>query len=132
MSYTPTRTRKNPEARAAALQWATQMTQAEIDAMPATDIPIENITKLEARVKTGVLEQTIGDLLMEARKSRGLGKREFARQLGTNHARISQLEAAGNLELNSILSVLEQLEYDLSIQFISRRDGKVIGAVIPV
>ena len=132
MTYTPTRTRKNPEARAAALQWAAQITQAEIDAIPEIEILTENVAELEARVNTGVLEQTIGELLMEARKSRGLGKREFARRLGTNHARISQLEAAGNLELNSILSVLEQLDYDLSIQFISRKDGKVIGAVIPV
>ena len=107
MTYTPTRTRKNPEARAAALQWAAQITQTEIDAIPEIEILTENVAELEARVNTGVLEQTIGELLMEARKSRGLGKREFARRLGTNHARISQLEAAGNLELNSILSVLE-------------------------
>ena len=48
-----------------------------------------------------------------------------------NHARVMQLETARNLELHSILGVLDQLEFDLSISFVSRRDGKAFGAVIP-
>ena len=46
-------------------------------------------------------------------------------------ARVTQLETAHNLELHSILGVLHQLEFDLNIRFVSRRDGKVFGAVIP-
>jgi ribosome-binding protein aMBF1 (putative translation factor) len=132
MNFTPTRQRKNPEARAAALAWAKNVTQDEIDQFANTNIPNEDPTTLETQVNTGVLEQSIGALLTEARKSRGLGKRELARQLGTNHARVTQLEKAQNLELQSILGVLDKLEFDLSIQFVSRHDGKAFGAVIPM
>ncbi|MEY4532109.1 MAG: hypothetical protein RLZZ156_2832 [Deinococcota bacterium] len=132
MSYLPQRPRKNSEARAAALAWAETITQTELDQLSDIGIPNENPNTLEAQVNTGVFEQSIGALLTEARKSRGLGKRELARQLGTNHARVTQLENAQNLELQSILGVLDKLEFDLSIQFVSRRDGKAIGAMIPM
>ena len=131
MTQSASRPRKNPAARAAALEWSQSVTQAELDKLPTTGIRSENPSDLEGRVNTGVLEASIGALLLQARQSRGLGKRELARKLGTNHARVTQLETARNLELHSILGVLDQLEFDLSISFVSRRDGKAFGAVIP-
>lgn len=41
-----------------------------------------------------------------------------------------QSENACNLELHSILGVLDQLEFDSSVSFVSRLDGKAFGAVI--
>ncbi len=43
-----------------------------------------------------------------------------------------QLETAKNLELHSILGVLDQLEVDGEHQLKTRRGGKAFGPVIPV
>ena len=70
MTQTASRPRKNPAARAAALEWVESVTQAELDKLPTTRIPFENPNDLEARVNTGVLEASIGALLLQARQSR--------------------------------------------------------------
>ncbi len=91
-------------------------------------IPHADVSKLEAEVEAGYIEMTIGALLEQARSTRKLGKRELSRKLGSNHARISQLEGAENLELKSILQVLDSLDYDLELRLIPRHDGEVIRA----
>jgi uncharacterized protein YdaT len=42
MTFTPQRQRKNPQARAAALAWAKNVTQDEIDKFVNTNIPNED------------------------------------------------------------------------------------------
>ena len=64
MTQPASRPRKNPAARAAALEWAQSVTQAELDQLPTTGIPFENLSDLEVRVNTGVLEASIGALLL--------------------------------------------------------------------
>jgi hypothetical protein len=93
-----------------------------------TFIPKANVDTLESEIEAAYLEASIGKLLEIARSKRKLGKRELSRKLGTNHARISQLEGAENLELKSILQVLDSLDFDLELHLISRKDGEAIRA----
>ena len=91
-------------------------------------IPKANVETLESDLEAAYVETSIGKLLETARSKRKVGKRELSRKLGTNHARVSQLEGAENLELKSILQVLDSLDFDLELHLISRKDGEVIRA----
>jgi transcriptional regulator with XRE-family HTH domain len=56
--------------------------------------------------------------------------RKLARKMGMNHARVSQIEQATNLELKSVLETAQLLEYDVSISLIPREGGKAFGALL--
>jgi hypothetical protein len=47
-----------------------------------------------------------------------------------NHARVSQIEQASNLELKSVLETAQLLKYDVSISLIPREGGKAFGALL--
>jgi ribosome-binding protein aMBF1 (putative translation factor) len=115
-------------ARQAALAKVMQLGEGVVEPDQSTAIPVADPEQLEAELEQAYLELSIGGLLEQARSRRKLGKRELSRKLGTNHARISQLEQAENLELKSILNILDQLDYDLELRLISRKDGQVIRA----
>lgn len=115
-------------AKRAALEQVMQMGEGVITPDKASFIPTANIDTLEQDIETAYVEATIGKLLETARTTRNLGKRELSRKLGSNHARVSQLENAENLELKSILQVLDTLNYDLELHLISRLDKRVIRA----
>jgi hypothetical protein len=57
-------------------------------------------------------------------------KRELARKMGMNHARVLQIEQATNLELKSELETAQLLEYDVSISMVPREGGKAFGALL--
>jgi DNA-binding transcriptional regulator YiaG len=122
--------RKNAEARRAALERVMGMGEAPIRLDASLEIPEEDPTQLEGRVNHAYLEATVGELLEAARRERGLGKREFARVLGTTHGRVGQLEQADNLELKSVLETAAALEYDLELSLIPRAGGRTLGAVV--
>jgi DNA-binding transcriptional regulator YiaG len=122
--------RKNAEARRAALEQVMEMGEAPVQLDASFVIPNENPAALEGRVNHALFEATVGELLEAARRERGLGKREFARVLGTTHARVAQLEHADNLELKSVLETAAALEYDLELSLIPRTGGRTLGAVV--
>jgi ribosome-binding protein aMBF1 (putative translation factor) len=115
-------------ARRAALAQVIQMGEGVVTPDKDSVIPEANVDLLEQEVEAAYVEATVGKLLETARQKRKLGKRELSRKLGTNHARISQLEGAENLELKSIIQVLDSLNYDLELHLVSRVDGNVIRA----
>lgn len=115
-------------ARRAALAQIMNMGEGVVTPDKPTFIPHADVNDLVAEVEAGYVELTIGALLEQARSKRKVGKRELSRKLGSNHARVSQLEAAKNLELKSIVQVLDSLDYDLELHLISRHDGEVIRA----
>ena len=121
----------NREARRAALEQVMRMRDEVITPDgPAREIPetgLEETVKLVAR---GYLQATIGELLEQARLTRKVGKRELARRMGMNHARVSQIEQASNLELKSVLETAQLLEYDVSISLVPREGGKALGALL--
>jgi ribosome-binding protein aMBF1 (putative translation factor) len=120
---------KDPRAaRRAALAQVMVMGEGIVKPNKPSFIPKANVDTLETDIETAYIEASIGQLLETARSKRKVGKRELSRKLGTNHARVSQLEGAENLELKSILQVLDSLDFDLELHLISRKDGEVIRA----
>ena len=94
------------------------------------NIPETTQEELEAMVTRGCLEATVGELLEEARRERGLGKRELARALSTTHGRVTTLENAQNLDLKSVLEFASALGYDPELSLIPRSGGRTLGAVV--
>lgn len=121
---------KNREARRAALERVRAIRQDVIVPKKAQPIFESNPEELLETVERGYLEATIGELLERARTARKVGKRELARRMDTNHARVSQMEGAANLELKSVLEAAGLLEYDVRIALVPREGGRGIGALL--
>ena len=123
--------KKNREARKAALEHVLQMRDEVITPDgPDRTVPETSTETMLEMVEQGYVQATIGALLEQARLTRKVGKRELARKMGRNHARISQLEAATNLELKSVLETADLLEYDVSISLVPREGGLAFGALL--
>jgi hypothetical protein len=120
----------NRDRRKAALAAAIQLGEGPVEPVHESIVPDQGADYLEEAVTSGFLLHTVGQLIEQARKARGLGKRELARKLATTHSRISRLEQSENLELRSLLAVAQALGYDLSIGLIPREGGPVMGTVI--
>lgn len=120
----------NRHKRKAALATVMQMGEGAVIPNQKQSVPSQSVKYLEAAVESGYLAQTVGELLEQARKVRGLGKRELARKLETTHGRVSKLEQSENIELKSLLEVAQTLGYDLSISLIPKEGGASLGAVM--
>jgi ribosome-binding protein aMBF1 (putative translation factor) len=117
-------------ARRAALAQIRSMGEGVVTPNKPSRIPKAKLETLESDLEAAYIEASIGKLLETARSKRKVGKRELSRKLGTNHARVSQLEGAENLELKSILQVLDSLDFDLELHLIPRKGGEVIRAKV--
>lgn len=115
-------------ARQAALAQVMSMGEGVVYPDEPVALPTADVDSLASDIEVAYLQVSIGQLLETARSKRQVGKRELSRKLDTNHARISQLEGATNLELKSIVQVLHSLDYDLELHLVSRTDGEVIRA----
>jgi ribosome-binding protein aMBF1 (putative translation factor) len=123
--------KKNRDERRAALEQVMQMREEVITPDgPNREIPETGLDETMAMVARGYVQATIGELLEQARLTRKIGKRELARKMGMNHARVSQIEQATNLELKSVLETAQLLEYDVSISLVPRDGGKAFGALL--
>ena len=123
--------KKNREERRAALEQVLQMREEIITPDgPNREIPETGLEETMVMVARGYVQATIGELLEQARLTRKIGKRELARKMGMNHARVSQIEQATNLELKSVLETAQLLEYDVSISLVPREGGKAFGALL--
>jgi ribosome-binding protein aMBF1 (putative translation factor) len=123
--------KKNRDERRAALEQVMQMREEVITPDgPNREIPETGLEETMAMVARGYVQATIGELLEQARLTRKIGKRELARKMGMNHARVSQIEQATNLELKSVLETAQLLEYDVSISLVPRDGGKAFGALL--
>jgi ribosome-binding protein aMBF1 (putative translation factor) len=123
--------KKNREERRAALEQVLQMREEVITPDgPKREIPETGLEETIELVARGYVQATIGELLEQARLTRKIGKRELARKMGMNHARVSQIEQATNLELKSVLETAQLLEYDVSISLVPREGGKAFGALL--
>jgi ribosome-binding protein aMBF1 (putative translation factor) len=120
----------NRNKRKAALAAVMQMGEGQVVPKKKQAIPSQTLEHLESAVESGYLAQTVGQLIEQARKTRGLGKRELARKLATTHGRVSKLEQSGNIELKSLLEVAQTLDYDLSISLIPKEGGASLGTVM--
>ncbi|MEX3959996.1 helix-turn-helix domain-containing protein [Trinickia sp. EG282A] len=69
----------------------------------------------------------MAEILLSARKIKGLTQAEAAARLGTGQPRLSALEtvATGSISLDQILALLALYDLDLCVQ---SRDGKPSGA----
>jgi ribosome-binding protein aMBF1 (putative translation factor) len=123
--------KKNRDERRAALEQVMQMREEIITPDgPNREIPETGLEETIELVARGYVQATIGELLEQARLTRKIGKRELARKMGMNHARVSQIEQATNLELKSVLETAQLLEYDVSISLVPRDGGKALGALL--
>jgi ribosome-binding protein aMBF1 (putative translation factor) len=123
--------KKNREERRAALEQVMQMREEVITPDgPNREIPETGLEETIELVARGYVQATIGELLEQARLTRKIGKRELARKMGMNHARVSQIEQATNLELKSVLETAQLLEYDVSISLVPREGGKAFGVLL--
>jgi ribosome-binding protein aMBF1 (putative translation factor) len=113
----------NRDKRKAALAAVMQMGEGQVVPKKKQAIPSQTLEDLKSAVESGYLAQTVGQLIEQARKTRGLGKRELARKLETTHGRVSKLEQSENIELKSLLEVAQTLDYDLSISLIPKEGG---------
>lgn len=120
----------NRDKRKAALRAAMTMGEGPVVPSKKAKLPSEDVNQLAATVESGYLAQTVGELLEKARQTRGLGKRELARRIGTSHGRVSKIEQSENIELKSLLEVASSLGYDLSISLLPQEGGAVLGTVV--
>jgi ribosome-binding protein aMBF1 (putative translation factor) len=109
----------SPEKRAA-LEAMLSSPEEVITPMQAQPILEADPNTLEAVIEEGVFTQTIGELLEQARTSRGVGVRELARRLQVNHSQIKQLEGSGrgrldNMEVQSLTRQAKALSYRVRI-----------------
>lgn len=122
----------SPERRAA-LEAVLAMPEGPVIPEHAQPVLETSMEELEAMIDAGVLARTVGELLEQARNSRGVGVRELARRLGVDHARVHQLEDAGrgrseNVELRSLTRQAEALEYRVRIVLEPKDGGPVLTA----
>jgi DNA-binding XRE family transcriptional regulator len=75
-----------------------------------------------AALEDTLIAQSVGGLISQARKKRGLTLEQTGRILSVGKGRMSQIEKEGaNLELQTLARVAKALDYDLKISFTSRR-----------
>jgi ribosome-binding protein aMBF1 (putative translation factor) len=122
----------SPERRAM-LQAMLEMPEGAIVPKKAQPIETANPEDLLSTIEVGVLAQTIGELLEQARMERGIGVRELARRLNLNHARVKQLEDAGrgrseNIEVQSLARLAKALSYKVRIVLEPEEGGRLLEA----
>ena len=128
----PHRTRADRAARHAAA-WEELRGSGEEPVVPDETQPIPEATlaELTSTVTRVVEARRVGELLERARLRRGLGKRAAARALGAAHARVSQLEAAENVELRTMLAYLRELDFNVMIVAVPAEGGDGIAVSFP-
>jgi hypothetical protein len=61
---------------------------------------------------------------------RQMGVRALARKVKRSHSQIIALEKSNNMELSTLLTIADSLEFDVEIRLRAREGGKVIQAAL--
>jgi hypothetical protein len=83
---------------------------------------------LATTVKTEVQKRHIGELVSSAMTHRKVGVRALARKVNRSHSQIIALEQSRNMELSTLLTIADSLEFDVEIRLKPREGGKVLEA----
>jgi hypothetical protein len=89
-----------------------------------------NVDELAATVKAEVHKRYIGELVSSAMTYRQMGVRALARKVKRSHSQIVALERSHNMELSTLLTIADSLEFDVEIRLRPREGGKAIQAAL--
>ncbi len=86
-----------------------------------SNVQSTNPQAIKATLEDELIAISVGQLITQARKKRGLTLEQIGRVLNLGKARMSQIEKAGaNLELHTLARVAQALEYDLKVSFVPK------------
>jgi hypothetical protein len=86
-----------------------------------------NPDTLAATVKAEVQKRHIGELVSSAMTHRKVGVRALARKVKRSHSQIIALEQSSNMELSTLVTIANSLEFDVEIRLRPREGGKVLA-----
>jgi hypothetical protein len=89
-----------------------------------------NVAELMATVKAEVQKRQIGELVSSAMTYRRVGVRALARKVKRSHSQIVALGQSKNMEISTLLTIADSLEFDVEVKLIPREGGKVIQVAL--
>lgn len=100
--------------------------------VPAKTQPLQeaNVNELMNIVKTEVQKRQIGDLVSSALNYRQVGVRALARKVKRSHSQIIALGQSSNMEIATLLTIADSLEFDVEVKLIPREGGKAIQVAL--
>jgi hypothetical protein len=89
-----------------------------------------DVNDLAATVKAEAQKRFIGELVSSAMSYRHMGVRALARKVKRSHSQIVALEKSHNMELSTLLTIADSLEFDVEIRLRPREGGKAIQGAL--
>ncbi len=125
-----TRTTKNRAKRQAALK-ALAKQQGDV-IVPKKSQPLyeADVDALESLVTAEVQKRQIGELVSSAMAYRRVGVRELGRRVKRSHSQIVALGKSKNLEISTLLTIADSLDFDVELSLKPREGGKAIRGEI--
>jgi DNA-binding Xre family transcriptional regulator len=87
-----------------------------------------NVAGLEELVTAEVQKRQIGELVSSAMAYRRVGVRELGRRVKRSHSQIIALEKSKNLEISTLLTIADSLDFDVELSLKPREGGQTIHA----
>lgn len=89
-----------------------------------------DVTNLMTTIKAEAQKRQIGDLVSSALNYRRVGVRALARKVKRPHSQIVALGQAQNMEISTLLTIADSLEFDVEVAFIPREGGRGIKVAL--
>jgi hypothetical protein len=119
---------KNRAKRRAALKRLASYEADVIIPVKPQKLPEAKVEELLDIVTGEVQKRQIGELISSAMAYRQIGVRALARRIKRSHSQIIALEQASNLELRTLLSIADSLDFDVELKLIPREGGQALQA----
>jgi hypothetical protein len=119
---------KNRAKRRAALKTLAGYEADVIIPAKPQKLPEAKVEELLDTVTSEVQKRQIGELISSAMAYRQVGVRALARRIKRSHSQIIALEQASNLELRTLLSIADSLDFDVELKLIPREGGQALQA----
>jgi hypothetical protein len=118
--------KSNRAKRSAALESLAHYQGDVIVPTKAQPLQEADVAELMATVKAEVQKRQIGELVSSAMKYRRVGVRALARKVKRSHSQIVALEQSKNMEISTLLTIADSLEFDVTVRLTPREGGEVI------
>jgi hypothetical protein len=89
-----------------------------------------NVDELMNTVKAEVQKRQIVGLVSSALNYRKVGVRALARKVKRSHSQIIALEQSNNMEISTLLTIANSLEFDVEVKLIPREGGRIISVAL--
>lgn len=117
---------KNRTKRRAALQALAGYEGDMIVPNKPQKIPEAKVEDLLDTVIGEVQKRQIGELVTSAMAYRQVGTRALARRIKRSHSQIVALGQSQNMEISTLVTIADSLEFDVEVKLIPREGGKAI------